>query len=199
MHPGSVYLHERMMGMKATCSIPGCDEPSKCRGWCNTHYCRWFHTGDPQTPSRRGLPRDYPPEIVERVRELYESGMTMAEVDKAIGPGFQAQNIMRRYGIQSRSRAVRDQWGEKHHNWAGDEADYGSLHARVYRRRGNAKECEWCGENDPGVYYHWANLTGQYANVDDYARLCVTCHRRYDNARRAETGKNTFVGTKWDR
>lgn len=37
-----------------TCAIDGCDQPSRCRGWCTRHYGRWKMTGDPlQTPSGR--------------------------------------------------------------------------------------------------------------------------------------------------
>ena len=32
---------------KGTCSIEGCDEPTRCRGWCATHYQRWRRHGDP--------------------------------------------------------------------------------------------------------------------------------------------------------
>ena len=35
-----------MLGMQ-TCSIPGCDQPTKGRGWCNRHYQRWYNHGDP--------------------------------------------------------------------------------------------------------------------------------------------------------
>lgn len=30
-----------------TCSIDGCEKPSKARGWCNAHYQRWARRGDP--------------------------------------------------------------------------------------------------------------------------------------------------------
>src|SRR4051812_19760914 len=28
-----------------TCSVDGCDERARARGWCNTHYRRWERTG----------------------------------------------------------------------------------------------------------------------------------------------------------
>lgn len=31
---------------KGICSIEDCDRTAKCRGWCSTHYNRWFRNGD---------------------------------------------------------------------------------------------------------------------------------------------------------
>lgn len=36
-----------------TCSVVGCDRPSKCRGWCFKHYQRWRSHGDPTADQRR--------------------------------------------------------------------------------------------------------------------------------------------------
>lgn len=30
------------------CTIPGCDDPIKARGWCNRHYHLWRRNGDPE-------------------------------------------------------------------------------------------------------------------------------------------------------
>lgn len=46
--------------------------------------------------------------------------------------------------------------------------------------------CERCGLDDPTQRFEWANLTGRYDDPDDYERMCVSCHRRYDAARRTE-------------
>jgi hypothetical protein len=34
-----------MVGM--TCSIPDCEKPVRARGWCQMHWRRWRHNGDP--------------------------------------------------------------------------------------------------------------------------------------------------------
>ena len=36
-----------------TCTIPGCEMKQQARGWCSTHYCRWFKYGDPNKILRR--------------------------------------------------------------------------------------------------------------------------------------------------
>ena len=53
-------------------------------------------------------------------------------------------------------------------------------------RRNNS--VERCGTTDPALTYDWANLTGDYPNPDGYERMCRSCHRRYDNARRTQGG-----------
>jgi hypothetical protein len=37
-----------MVGMDITCSIEGCSNPKRARGWCTTHYQRWQRHGDPR-------------------------------------------------------------------------------------------------------------------------------------------------------
>jgi hypothetical protein len=64
-------------------------------------------------------------------------------------------------------------------NWRGDDACYASIHQRVYRTRGKASECIW---GCIAERYDWANLTGDYADIWDFAPMCKRCHQRFDGA-----------------
>lgn len=70
--------------------------------------------------------------------------------------------------------------GPKHFKWRGDKAGYMALHARLSRRRGKPKYCENCDLKDPRKRYEWANLNGKFADINDYKRMCVPCHRKFD-------------------
>lgn len=62
----------------------------------------------------------------------------------------------------------------------GGEVSYFQYHLRVRTKRGRPQHCEKCGTTDPETRYEWANLTGKFEDINDYIRLCVTCHRRRD-------------------
>jgi len=36
------------------CSVPGCREEQRQRGWCTAHYMRWWRRGDPESMGNRG-------------------------------------------------------------------------------------------------------------------------------------------------
>jgi len=74
--------------------------------------------------------------------------------------------------------------GSDHPNWKGDRAGYAALHSRVRKLRGGPRKCEVCGTTNPAKRYEWANLTGNYADPQDYARMCVFHHRMFDRTRR---------------
>lgn len=132
---------------------------------------------------------EYAPELVDKVRELYEAGHTMRETAELAGTTVKVlQRLMPRHGILRRSTARRDQAGERNHMWRGDKAKYQALHLRVQNARGRPSYCACCDTTDPSRKCEWANLSGRYEDISDYARLCVGCHRRLDAARRATTG-----------
>ena len=58
---------------------------------------------------------------------------------------------------------------------------YGAQHYHVRVIRGTPSCCEHCGTNDPDLWYEWAfNHIGDRNNVEDYIRLCRSCHRKFD-------------------
>jgi hypothetical protein len=93
--------------------------------------------------------------------------------------------------IKSRKPYKRFQSGEKNHSWKGDDATYAAFHYRVIAKRGKPHYCSVCGTMKK-ERYEWANLTGRYSDILDYARMCVSCHRNYDKKRRLETNKMTI-------
>jgi hypothetical protein len=132
-------------------------------------------------------PKNYDPNLVDQVAKLYGSGMTQDEVAAALGTTRKiVWRVMYRYGIKARPAIKRNQEGPANSSWRGDRAGYQALHARLYRTLGKPSYCVRCdSKDDPQVVYEWANLTGNYADINDYERMCRSCHRRYDNARRA--------------
>lgn len=141
--------------------------------------------GRPSNNPNGRPPVVYASDLVERVRTAYEGGATQREVAEIVGIGVKVvQTIMVRHGIARRLAAKRDQRGAANTSWKGDDAGYQAMHVRVARERGAPQACARCGTTDPALTYDWANLTGDYADISDYERMCRSCHRRYDNARR---------------
>lgn len=137
-------------------------------------------------------PKNYPPELVSRVEDLYNAGLTQDEVALKLGLTQKViWKLMKNHGLATRVAGKRDQAGPRNHMWAGAEAGYQALHLRVAQLRGKPTACDRCPQGDPGLRYEWANLTGRYADPDDYERMCVSCHRIYDAQRRAATGERT--------
>ena len=72
--------------------------------------------------------------------------------------------------------------GEKHHNWKGDSARYGTKHDWISGNYGRPTTCEHCQANNlTGHKIHWANKNGQYLrDRTNWLRLCAKCHGLYD-------------------
>ena len=82
----------------------------------------------------------------------------------------------------SKNNYNRTMAGNKSPTWKGDVVVYRSLHNRVDKARGTPRKCESCGTTKSKMY-DWANLTGQYTDVNDYQRMCRKCHMKYDKER----------------
>lgn len=82
--------------------------------------------------------------------------------------------------------------GEHRYNWKGDEASYDSIHSWVERYRGKPQFCEHCKRDDLRLKYEWANVDHRYRrNLEDWIRLCVRCHRWYDQDHELTTASTT--------
>jgi hypothetical protein len=123
----------------------------------------------------------------DKLRELYEKeNKTQVECSIEMGVSVKViSNAMRRIGIKPRRATKRDQWGQKNHQWRGNKASLSNKHRRLYRILGQPNKCDVCGIDDEEKWYDWENLTGDYDDPSDFARMCRPCHRKYDNSRRA--------------
>ncbi len=144
-------------------------------------------------PGSGSKPKVYDPLLIEEVRRLYfDEVMSSAEVAEIFG--VRQPTIIKwlhKWGFKPRPTVKRNQTGEFNDSWKGDKATYAAFHIRVSQTRGKPKHCERCGKTDPEIRYEWANLTGQYSDITDYERMCVSCHRRFDAARQTSTGQRT--------
>jgi hypothetical protein len=62
---------------------------------------------------------------------------------------------------------------------------YAYAHRILHQTRGKAAGCVF---ECQASAYQWANLTGNYSDPWDYAQMCATCHRRYDQQIRIMMG-----------
>lgn len=69
---------------------------------------------------------------------------------------------------------------ENNPRWKKDDIAYVHLHKWVSYNKGKPKICEFCGTKK-SKKYEWASLNHSYSReLDSYARLCTSCHRRWD-------------------
>lgn len=82
--------------------------------------------------------------------------------------------------------------GENHTFWKGENAGYNAKHAWIRTYFGTPGTCEHCGESGlTGQKINWANISGEHKRErEDWLRLCVSCHRKYDEVVR-ERDKTT--------
>ncbi len=112
-----------------------------------------------------------------------EQQLSQAEVGAKYGTTQKVVHCwFKKLKIKSRIPYKRNQLGKNNTSWKGDKATYAALHYRVEAARGKPHLCEVCGDMEKG-FYEWANLTGRYADIMDYKRMCRKCHRQYDKNR----------------
>lgn len=121
----------------------------------------------------------------DKIVALYLAGQTQLEVADAMGITQKVvHNTLKRQGVSRRPAVARNpKKGPDNGNWKGDNATYTAYHYRVYTARGTASKCSVCGTSDQTETFDWANLTGNYPDINDYAEMCRKCHRKHDNNR----------------
>ena len=82
---------------------------------------------------------------------------------------------MKKYGLKSRNRASRNQSGVNSRVWRINPS-YRTIHKRLEYQRGKPKYCDECKTMDENKKYEWANISGNYKDVNDFRRLCRDCH-----------------------
>jgi len=118
---------------------------------------------------------------IERLRVLYLGGKTQIEIGEIFGVSQKSVfKAMKRHGIKARRAAKRNQNGSNNDNWKGDDAGYKAFHRRLYSRYGKPRICGVCGTITANAY-DYANLTGNYEDIEDYLPMCRSCHWKFDS------------------
>ncbi|MCP4990117.1 MAG: hypothetical protein GY928_29985 [Colwellia sp.] len=133
-------------------------------------YCSLQCKGDHQAPNIN----------IDKLKKLYLSGKTQSEVGEILNVSQKSiHKAMKRHKIKARVAKKRNQYGENNDSWKGDEAGYAAFHRRLYSKYGKPTKCSVCGTKSSSNY-DYANLTGNYHDIDDYAPMCRSCHWKYD-------------------
>lgn len=127
---------------------------------------------------------------IAKVIELYEQGKTQTEIalifnttQKVIWSRLKEINYICRIPKNTHQN------GEKNKLWKGNKAGYAALHYRVTKARGKPNKCEICG-NIYAKSFEWANLNGNFEDINDYKRMCGSCHAKFDNKIKNINGVN---------
>lgn len=117
---------------------------------------------------------------------LYESGWTTKEVGEKFGISKELlQFYFNKIGYECRKYTDRHPTRKSPRlSWNANNISYTAQHRRVYRARGSPSKCELCKTTENKNKYDWANLTGNYNDVNDFMRMCKKCHKNFDIAKR---------------
>lgn len=94
---------------------------------------------------------------------------------------FEKENIpwnKGKSGVQDTSHLI----GENNYQWKGENVSYRELHKWVENHLGKPRICTFCRSTEEKKY-DWANISGDYhRDLEDWIRLCRSCHIRYDRS-----------------
>lgn len=159
-----------------TCTVDGCDRPSRARGWCKMHWHRWRRHGDPM--------------VVDVGPKPTHVGCLVDGCDSK----HHAQGYCTKHWQRVRKHG--DPLYEGNHYPGRNRLavpTYEGMHKRLMYDRGKASahKCVDCGKTarewsyDGGCPNELRSEVGKYTlaySVDQkrYSPRCVSCHRRKD-------------------
>jgi len=86
---------------------------------------------------------------------------------------------------------------EESPNWKGSDVGLAALHQWVEKHKGKPRKCEHCG-NTKAKQYDWANVSKKYKReLEDFIRLCRSCHAKYDWPERSIKWKKKVEELGW--
>lgn len=109
------------------------------------------------------------------IKVSYQSNLCLKHVDRSY---LFTPEIRKKHSITLKEK-FKDE--TKHPRYKGENAGYVSKHRRAVKHFGKPCFCEGCGTEEDRRY-EWANISGEYKdNREDWLRLCVPCHRKFDD------------------
>lgn len=169
------------------CSISGCAIRHMARGWCNSHYLRWYQYGDPEFVPER------------------PQGCTVAGCSRE----HKGHGLCNMHLVRQRRHGDPTVVGTSGRPLKGDLPTWATIHKRLMAKRGRAAEypCVDCGKTAREWSYNGKDENEIVAedhgwvlawslDLANYDPRCVSCHRLYDNAARIGRGlRNTLTIT----
>jgi hypothetical protein len=130
-------------------------------------------------------------------RENFIKKRTGHPVSKETRDKLRQANLGKKQSESTKIKKARAVSGNKNGGWKGEDVGYIALHKWIARHRGKPSFCESCKTSE-SKGFEWANISGEYKrDLDDYERLCLSCHRKKDKTgykswetRRRKYGKN---------
>jgi len=115
----------------------------------------------------------------KKLTEEHKQNISRVRIGRHFSPATEIKKGQR-IGIKTEFKKGQIPW-----NWKGDEVGYAALHSWIKRKLGKPNKCQNPKCKHKTEIFDWANKSGKYKrDLNDWIRLCRSCHRSYDNERK---------------